>query len=364
MPCPAVPPSYARQRVVGISQHRNAVAAPGDSSSTTTIYNIQTVSRARLPEYTLLTAPPHSPGQRPSMADHSKSKRAQALVEPSPRKKLRAAIATTAPPAEITDTNWRSPTVDGGGGGRTGSFTALVDGVVPPHTLLLGTQPSEVSLAHGWYFGKDENAFWHIVGFALGFRRGFHVGANQRDRGDVVPSIAKFLPPLQESTVVQKYDDAVRQLLGAGYALWDILESSERKSGNKKTSMDAHIKKGKAAPIEELVNAHPSIRRLVFVTGSGSAAIFQQHFDAWLASGRFVCGNERAFKVFGDGSKRGKCTTRLPMKGNTGAANGVAMIELVIPPSVSPAAARFEGERNFGEKLDGWMRDVFAERRI
>ena len=50
-------------------------------------------------------------------------------------------------------------------------------------------------------------------------------------------------------------------------------------------------------------------------------------------------------------------------KGNAGdgAANGVAMIELVVPPSVSPAAARFEGERNFGEKLDGWMRDVFAE---
>ena len=78
-------------------------------------------------------------------------------------------------------------------------------------------------------------------------------------------------------------------------------------------------------PIEELVNAHPSIRRLVFVTGSGSAAIFQQHFEAWLASGRFVCGNERAFKVFGDGSKRGgKGTTRVPMKGNAGdgAANG------------------------------------------
>ena len=290
------------------------------------------------------------------MADRgSKSKRRQAIVEPSQRKKL--CDGRSEPTAQ-------TQLVDGGGVGRTGSFTALVHEMVPPHTLLLGTQPSEVSLAHGWYFGKDENAFWHIVGAALGFRRGFHVGANQRERGDVVPSIAKFLPPLQESTVVEEYDDAVRRLLGAGYALWDILESSERKSGNKKTSMDAHIKKAKKAPIEELVNAHPSIRRLVFVTGSGSAAIFQQHFEAWLASGRFVCGNERAFKVFGDGSKRGgKGTTRVPMKGNAGdgAANGVAMIELVVPPSVSPAAARFEGERNFGEKLDGWMRDVFAE---
>tara|TARA_B110001452_G_scaffold89775_1_gene73711 strand:- start:101 stop:253 length:153 start_codon:yes stop_codon:yes gene_type:complete len=35
-------------------------------------------------------------------------------------------------------------------------------------------------------------------------------------------------------------------------------------------------------------------------------------------------------------------------------------IELIVPPSVSAAAARFPGERGFGEKRDGWMRDVFS----
>ena len=42
-----------------------------------------------------------------------------------------------------------------GGSGRTGSFSALTDPKVPPHTLLLGTQPSTKSIDKGWYFGSD-----------------------------------------------------------------------------------------------------------------------------------------------------------------------------------------------------------------
>ena len=47
---------------------------------------------------------------------------------------------------------------------RKGSFLPSVDPAVPPHTLLLGTQPSDNSLAHGQYFMTNANAFWHIVG--------------------------------------------------------------------------------------------------------------------------------------------------------------------------------------------------------
>ena len=47
---------------------------------------------------------------------------------------------------------------------RKGSFLPSVDPTVPPHTLLLGTQPSDNSLAQGKYFMTNANAFWHIVG--------------------------------------------------------------------------------------------------------------------------------------------------------------------------------------------------------
>ena len=60
---------------------------------------------------------------------------------------------------------------------RKGSFEPVVDAVAPPHTLLLGTQPSDNSLEHGRYFMTNQNAFWWIVGDALGFRRDFHIGA-------------------------------------------------------------------------------------------------------------------------------------------------------------------------------------------
>ena len=44
----------------------------------------------------------------------------------------------------------------------------------------------------------------------------------------------------------------------------------------------------------------------------------------------------------------------MPPKGDARAARGA--IELVVPPSVSPAAA---ANGNFGDKRDRWMRDVF-----
>lgn len=183
-----------------------------------------------------------------------------------------AASLTTQPSSSsaaspLLSPGWSSPIVPAAPG-RTGSFEAIVGD--KPHTLLLGTQPAKTSLDRRWYFGSDDNAFWHIIGHALKFRRGFH--ANQRPDGDVVPSIAAFLDPSHE--VVREYDDAANRLVNAGYAIWDILESSVRKSSKsgRSTSMDADIKQGQAARIEELVNRHPSICRIVFVTGKGSCA--------------------------------------------------------------------------------------------
>ena len=154
--------------------------------------------------------------------------------------------------------------------------------------------------------------------------------------------------------MVSTYEEAVRRLTGAGFALWDICESSERKNASgKKTSMDSDIKKLKPAAIEELVAAHPSIRRLVFATGKGSAKIFRDKFADWLQRGAFCCGNDAAFQVFNE--KKALQIRKLKAGEKAGA------IELIVPSSVSPAACKEPGERNFGEKKDAWLRDVFGK---
>ena len=259
-----------------------------------------TVSRAQALKW--LAAPeqrhPGSSAKRPS----------DAIAAPSSTKKPKTAAAATTTPARTTpiqepllplpaetannlpsrDGKWTSSLVDAGGGGRTGSFEAIIDASVAlPHTLLVGTQPATKSLANCWYFANDTNAFWHIVGHALRFRRGFHEQA--RPNGDVVPSIAKHLrggelhlhEPRDE--VCADYEEAVARLQGAGYALWDILSSSVRKSkkSGKQSSLDSDIRTPKAADIEGLVRRHPSIRRIVFVTGKGSADTFRKHFSEW-----------------------------------------------------------------------------------
>jgi G:T/U-mismatch repair DNA glycosylase len=233
---------------------------------------------------------------------------ADTAAAPSSAKKPKTAAATTTTPAQTAliqepslpspaeaakllpsrDGKWTSPFADLGGGGRIGSFEAIIDSSVRlPHTLLVGTQPATKSLANCWYFANDTNAFWHITGHALRFRRGFHEQA--RPDGDVVPSIAKHLRGgelhrhEQRDTVVADYEEAVARLQGAGYALWDILSSSVRKSkkSGKQSSLDSDIRTPKPADIEGLVRDHPTIRRIVFVTGKGSADTFRKHFSEW-----------------------------------------------------------------------------------
>jgi G:T/U-mismatch repair DNA glycosylase len=220
----------------------------------------------------------------------------------------------TLPIASPSPSTWVS-SIHSGGGNRVGSFAACVDEIVDPHTLILGTQPSVRSLNNGWYFGSDANAFWHIVGDALGFRRGFH--CNTRPNGDVVPSIAQHLL----HTEAIQYNEAMRRLNGAGYALWDILESSERKG-----SLDSAIKNPTPAPIEAFVERYKSVQRICFATGKGSAISFRKHFADWLQRGRFrVAPDAASVEVFGTGTKA------VP--------NVADGIELCVMHSVSPACA-------------------------
>ena len=69
---------------------------------------------------------------------------------------------------------------------------------------------------------------------------------------------------------------------------------------------------------------------------------------ARLEHGSFCCANKASLDVFGKGR------APVPAKGDARAAPGA--IELVVPPSVSPAAC---ADGHFGNKRDGWMSDVF-----
>ena len=200
---------------------------------------------------------------KPKLAPSSRAKRpAVASVEPGKRTAIEVLTLSAA--------ETKPGTV------RKGSFLPSVDPSVPPHTLLLGTQPSDNSLAHGQYFMTNANAFWHIVGDALGFRRGFHIAG----RTDAPDYIRRHLLHCEEVS----YDEAIRRLTARGYALWDVIAESERKG-----SLDGDIKNATFADVQSLVARHPSIRRICFSSGATTAKFFRRTHKAWLATpGAFV----------------------------------------------------------------------------
>ena len=258
----------------------------------------------------------------------------------SPSQKKAKALLTSAPPPSASGSKeaWKS-TTHSHGAGRTGSFTAHVDANVAPHTLIVGTQPSDISLGKSMYFGNDANAFWACVGEALGFRRGFQ--SNPREDNACVPSIEEALTPSFDR--VTEYSEAVLRLTSSGYALWDILESSVRAG-----SLDSAIKKGSERPadIRRFVKEYPTVRRIVFATGKGSAAKFKKHFLAWLQEGGFVS-HKSGIEVFGAQGKQ-----PLAPLANVEAKE---KIELIVPPSVSPACAAIP----VAEKIRMWKEIVF-----
>lgn len=82
-----------------------------------------------------------------------------------------------------------------------------------PHTLILGSFPSERSLTAGQYYAHPQNRFWRTLGAALGF--------------------PATLP----------YEERLAALLKAGVALWDVLERCERRG-----SLDSAIVPGSEWP--------------------------------------------------------------------------------------------------------------------
>ncbi|KAJ1462451.1 hypothetical protein M885DRAFT_505302 [Pelagophyceae sp. CCMP2097] len=222
-----------------------------------------------------------------------------------------------------------------------GSFAPVLHHTVAPHTLLLGTQPSDNSLAQGWYFATNSNAFWHIVGDALGFRasragapfarwpykrlgRGFHVG-----RVDAVDFIRPHL--LHSESESLSYDAALQRLTSSGYAMWDVVSSSNRKG-----SLDSAIKQATFSDVESLVAFNPTIKRICFSTGSGSANMFRKAHKQWLRE-------PGAFRARDDDASRA-------VFGKFVCGTGTARIELCV--------------RRANPGLPGWIRRARGSRRL
>ena len=218
-----------------------------------------------------------------------------------------------------------------------GSLAPLIKEGGTPHTLILGTQASDNALAEAKAFATNESAFWHIIGDALGFRRGFHIR-----RSSAVDSIRKHL--LHPETTACDYAEAVERLISAGFAVWDIVAQSERIG-----SLDCDIQNPSFNDVRALCDLYPSIRRICFATGGGSGKIFRRAWKQWLATpGAFRVAPDRASQaVFsryvpaGAPAEAVSCTSHV---------RDVA-IELMVMESVSPAAIPLVATRSAAKRL-------------
>jgi hypoxanthine-DNA glycosylase len=118
--------------------------------------------------------------------------------------------------------------------------------------LLLGSFPSERSLAVGEYYANRRNQFWPLLGSVLGFD------------ADV------------------PYQQRLDAVTSHGVALWDVVHSCRRAG-----SMDAKIDR-KTLVINDfgpLFTDHPGIDR-VFVNGLTALELFSEHVETELPTVR------------------------------------------------------------------------------
>lgn len=109
--------------------------------------------------------------------------------------------------------------------------------------LILGSLPSERSIAEQQYYAHPQNAFWRIMRELYGIE------------GD--------------------YASRCRQLAESGVALWDVLMSSRRPG-----SMDADISMTEAKPNDfaAFLEHHPSVRLIAF-NGRKAEQLFTRFVD-------------------------------------------------------------------------------------
>lgn len=114
--------------------------------------------------------------------------------------------------------------------------------------LILGSMPSEASLAAGQYYGHPRNAFWWIMGELFG-------------AGPELP-----------------YSERCSTLERRGLAVWDSLRSCRRPG-----SLDSAIEAGSEVPNDfaAFFAAHPGIEAIGF-NGAKAEQAFRRHSEASL----------------------------------------------------------------------------------
>lgn len=119
--------------------------------------------------------------------------------------------------------------------------------------LILGTMPGAQSLLKQEYYGNPRNHFWKLIYALFG---------QQPD---------------------EAYSAKTAYALRAGIALWDVLQSCERKG-----SLDIDIKDPVPNPIEELLSKEDHQIRYLFFNGSAAERLFQKQIRLEEQSSRYT----------------------------------------------------------------------------
>jgi hypoxanthine-DNA glycosylase len=103
--------------------------------------------------------------------------------------------------------------------------------------LILGSFPSEMSLAKREYYGNPQNHFWPVI--------------------EVLFGIDRSAP----------YDERTSRLLAKGIAVWDVIAECVREG-----SGDDRIEREVANPVVDLLVEHQRIRHVAFNGGAAFAS--------------------------------------------------------------------------------------------
>jgi hypoxanthine-DNA glycosylase len=133
-----------------------------------------------------------------------------------------------------------------------------------PRVLILGSFPSEQSLASGRYYANPRNQFWRLLGAVFGFDA--------------------YAP----------YDARIAAATEHGVALWDVLHSCRRAG-----SLDARIDRKTAVvnDIGALLADDPGIERIV-VNGTAAREMFERHVRVGVPTVRVPSSSPAATMAF------------------------------------------------------------------
>ncbi|MGV0965537.1 DNA-deoxyinosine glycosylase [Empedobacter falsenii] len=121
------------------------------------------------------------------------------------------------------------------------SFTAIIS--EQPKILILGSLPGDLSLEVNQYYGHPRNRFW------------------------------KMIFEIFETEFSEDYEVRKQLILQNKLALWDVVHSAYRKG-----SMDVDMKNVSPNQIDELLNKHPTIEKIIF-NGKKAEQLFWKYFD-------------------------------------------------------------------------------------